>query len=125
MSNLDDVKVGDKVFVDEGHYGQCDYHIYTVERVAKTQFTANGRNYSRVSGKRTGDGTGRQSWGMSVWAQPYDPAEHDALIAEQRAKRIRNRKIKRVRDAILDTLTDAQLDAIVAILDAVPQEATT
>lgn len=125
MSNLDDVKVGDKVFVDEGNYVDNDYRVYTVERVTKTQFAANGRSYQRDSGKRLGDGTGRGSWSSHVWAEPYDPVKHEALIAEQRAKRVRSRKIKLVHDINANHLTDAQLDAIIAILDAVPQEATT
>jgi hypothetical protein len=119
MSNLDDVKVGDKVLVNAGRYPWA-YRLAPIEHATKLHLVIDGRKYQR----KTGYSVGAAGWHRST-IQAYDPPKHDALLAEQLAELERMRKITRVDDIKAKNLTDAQLDAIIAVLDAVPQEATT
>lgn len=114
MNDFDDVKVGDKIFIDQGRYGAMDCHVLEVTRVTKTQFVAGGRSYKKDRGLRIGDSTWHR-----VYAYPYDPAKHDAQVAKQEILRARARLINRLEDIRRLKLTDDQIKRIVAILDEV------
>lgn len=119
MPTLDELQVGDKVFMSNGLYHGRSYSVHVVEHATKTHLTVKGDKWRRKDGGKVGD---IDKW-VHSHIEAYDPSQHDEMLARQAAERERSRKITRVDDIRGKNLTDAQLDAIISVLDAVPQEA--
>jgi hypothetical protein len=108
--DFNNVKVGDPVAV--GRFGADGYDKFPVERVTATQFTVNGRRYSKSRGEIVGTHYGHS---REKYVHPWT-ADTDRYNEEIVATAVRNKKITRIRSIDARSLTDAQLDAIIAIL---------
>ena len=85
-------KIGDKVLIDSNRYGRQDPHkLATVEKVTKTQFTADGIRFKPWGN----DSSAFEISGNNVWnkriarlATPERIAENDRRIKAQKAEQI-------------------------------------
>jgi hypothetical protein len=82
---IQDVKVGDKVFIHDGGYLTDGGTVKTVDSVGKTTFTTLGGSKYML---KTGTAYGYTNVSYASKAEPYVPSKHDEILKRQRAKRL-------------------------------------
>lgn len=80
-----DIKIGDKVFVRrEVRYGFHEFKYFyvqvEVDRVTKTQFTADGRRFKKDFGRQIGGNYGQSAFTEGSTDEIYDQAEEMELF---------------------------------------------
>lgn len=98
MCNLENVRVGDKLFVESRHYDG----VVTVERITATLVITKLYRFN----KKTGKAQGRDSW-PSIWARP---ATDDDIT-----QAYRKRLIRKCEGLSFELLTVEQMENILKI----------
>lgn len=98
MYNLENVRVGDKLFIENRNFNG----IVTVERITATLVITKLYRFN----KKTGKAQGYDSW-SSVWARP--------ATADDTAQVYRKKLIRKCEDLSFESLTVEQIENILKI----------
>lgn len=98
MNNLENVNVGDKLFVSNGWIG----YLETVERLTNTLVITKVHRFARKSGRLSGS---------TCWDALYARIATDEDVAKVR----REQMIRKCRDVDFSILTNTQLEQILEI----------
>jgi hypothetical protein len=83
MTNFDNAKPGDKVFINYSSGWGRQMQLGTIEKVGKLHITLLGSEYRRTSGYRAGDSWTHES------IQPYDDKEWQDYLTERKDGKMR------------------------------------